>query len=775
MDSRYTWDRWFEEAYLKQKNLNMNLTSRLVDAGKRKEETHAKLTRITGSAPFRIINRLKGVKPSQTEANSAGSEIDKAYEEKIACRQDLYSEWISRNEKAGCKNETASESASEVASGQISDLKIVPYEELHKMLATGEEARGILLAALDVSCLEKDAAVTAASFFSNDNGSDIWTANEDMITEDGRRHDPFFKTVNAPETMLGYCGFGSFFAVRAALFNEVLPLYKKVTDALGQTGADMTDPEAVCLFMLIACDNRSVGLTDRILYHCRQERPGSSESDGFDYRDAVNFFGYSERYALIRAAFLRTLKDTETEVYRTSAGDVYTVYPVFEKSKTPKVSVIILSKDNPLMLGSCIKSILEKTDYPEYEIIIVDNGSDSDNRTKISHLIASFSESSGRHFDYIYHREDFNFSAMCNRGAGAASGELLLFLNDDVQVIEENWMKIMAGTAMQEKSGAVGAKLWYPDDMKIQHAGITNLTIGPAHKLIGFPDTRIYYYGAAALPCNMSAVTGACLMIRKSVFEEAGRFDEDLPVEYNDVDLCFTLIEKGYRNIERNDAVLLHLESASRGQEPESIGKAARLIEVQKKLYEKHKSFDGSDPYYSHNLSGDSSSYFLNVIFDADDPNKKSAVTKIDDKEKEKYSALLNGANESTLKCTVEFADVQKRNRNDKCPVLCIRGWAYVQGKDNACFDESGKSLILISEDGTECLRMSLFEKYRPDAQKVMYSEKNIALSGFAGRLDTADIKQGKYRILIEYTDKTNGQKYIGVSDKALGNPGTVR
>ena len=157
----------------------------------------------------------------------------------------------------------------------------------------------------------------------------------------------------------------------------------------------------------------------------------------------------------------------------------------------------------------------------------MDNGSDSDNRTKISHLIASFSESSGRHFDYIYHREDFNFSAMCNRGAGAASGELLLFLNDDVQVIEENWMKIMAGTAMQEKSGAVGAKLWYPDDMKIQHAGITNLTIGPAHKLIGFPDTRIYYYGAAALPCNMSAVTGACLMIRKSVFEEAGRFDED--------------------------------------------------------------------------------------------------------------------------------------------------------------------------------------------------------------------------------------------------------
>ncbi|MCR5209460.1 MAG: glycosyltransferase [Lachnospiraceae bacterium] len=767
MESRYTWDRWFEEAYLKQKNLNMNLTSRLVDAGKRREETYAKLTRITGSLPFRIINRLKGTKPVNSKAGSLESRICTEYEEKIACRQDLYGEWISRNE--------GRETAVKEAVGKANDnVKIISFAGFCRMLSSEEKADGILLVAEDTSCLERDVADVAFSFFAERKEYDLWTANEDMITADGKRHDPFFKTVNAPETMLGYCSYGSFFAVRAALYNEILAVYGKVAAALSDTVHDMTDRESVCLFMLIASDDRRMGLTDRVLYHCRQELPESSESDHFDYRNALNFYGYDKRYAMIRKTFLKTIKSVTTEVYRTSAGDVYSVYPVPEGTGMPKVSVIILSKDNPLMLNSCIKSILDKTDYPEYEFIIVDNGSDSENRPKISHMIASFSEKTGKHFDYIYHREDFNFSAMCNRGAADASGELLLFLNDDVQVIEENWMKIMAGTAMQEKAGAVGAKLWYPDDMKIQHAGITNLAIGPAHKLIGFPDTRIYYYGAAALPCNMSAVTGACLMIRKSVFEEAGRFDESLPVEYNDVDLCFTLIEKGYRNIQRNDAVLLHLESASRGQEPESIGKAARLIEVQKKLYDKHKSFEGKDPYYSHNLSKDSSSYLLNVVFDADDPEKKSDIGKIGDKEKEEYArAVKNGAG-TALKCTVEFADIQKRNRKDDHPVLCISGWAYVQGKDNACFDISGKSLILLSEDGGECLRVSLFEKYRPDAQKVMYNEKNIALSGFTGRIDTSDIRQGRYHILTEYTDRTDGQRYIAVSDKKLNNPGTV-
>ena len=143
---------------------------------------------------------------------------------------------------------------------------------------------------------------------------------------------------------------------------------------------------------------------------------------------------------------------------------------------------------------------------------------------------------------YIYQESEFNFSAMCNLGAKAAKGEYLLFLNDDMEVIEPNWMKRMLGQAACTHTGAVGAKLYYPGEReqaayRIQHAGITNMGIGPAHKLAGMEDTGNLYHGRNLLTYNMLAVTAACLMVKKELFLKAGGFDEEFAVAYNDVEI----------------------------------------------------------------------------------------------------------------------------------------------------------------------------------------------------------------------------------------------
>ena len=138
-------------------------------------------------------------------------------------------------------------------------------------------------------------------------------------------------------------------------------------------------------------------------------------------------------------------------------------------------------------------------------------------------------------------------------------------MNDDIEIIEESWLDRMVGQALQPHTGAVGARLWYAGSERIQHAGITNLPIGPSHKLITFLDDRDYYYGHNRVSYDMAGVTGACLLVAKDRYEQVGGMDETMAVSYNDVDLCFKLLEAGYYNVLRNDAVLYHHESLSRG------------------------------------------------------------------------------------------------------------------------------------------------------------------------------------------------------------------
>lgn len=221
---------------------------------------------------------------------------------------------------------------------------------------------------------------------------------------------------------------------------------------------------------------------------------------------------------------------------------------------------------------------------------------------------------------------EFNFSKMCNIGAKEASGELLLFLNDDIEISEavkqnpnltapvSQWLSILAGQAQVSYTGAVGCKLYYPGGIQFQHAGVLNLPIGPGHCLYGMGDDLNYYYGRNLLDYNFCAVTGACLMVERKKFDEAGGFDEELVVAYNDVALCFSLLELGYHNVLRNDVALVHHESVSRGLDRASEEKEERRKREMEKLYEKHPKFSGGyDPCYNPNLVPDKGDFSFNM------------------------------------------------------------------------------------------------------------------------------------------------------------------
>jgi len=227
-----------------------------------------------------------------------------------------------------------------------------------------------------------------------------------------------------------------------------------------------------------------------------------------------------------------------------------------------KVSIIIPNKNNLLSLHTCIQSILEKTITGSYEIIIVDNNS-SDEST-LNYYCALRSENGNTRI--IELGEKFNFSNACNAGARVASGDILLLLNNDTEVISENWLENLKTFIKIKGVGVVGANLLYPDG-KIQHAGIVIGLEGHAsHILLGSPGGRITPYGLDSWYRNVSAVTAACMMIRKSVYDELHGFDEGFQLIFSDVDFCLRAINKGYRVVYNPDVQLIHHEGISRGK-----------------------------------------------------------------------------------------------------------------------------------------------------------------------------------------------------------------
>ncbi|WP_051226344.1 glycosyltransferase family 2 protein [Butyrivibrio sp. MC2013] len=300
----------------------------------------------------------------------------------------------------------------------------------------------------------------------------------------------------------------------------------------------------------------------------------------------------------------------------TSTRAFETIFKIsYEIEGTPKISIVIPNREHADDLKRCIRSIYEKSTWDNYEIIVVENGS------KGKEILDYYDElKTAPWSDFVKvvdYKEGgaFNYSRIVNYGVSHASGEYIILLNNDVEVISVNWMEELLMYAQRSDVGAVGAKLYFPD-RKIQHAGVVlglgaHRTAGHSH--YGQEGMNLGYMGRLCYAQNVSAVTGACLMVSRQDYDSVGGLDESFEVSLNDVDFCLKLREKGLLNVFTPFAELTHYESASRGLDLQGENAARYDRESEKFRTKWKKVLEKGDPYYNPNFSLDRSDFSINI------------------------------------------------------------------------------------------------------------------------------------------------------------------
>lgn len=429
--------------------------------------------------------------------------------------------------------------------------------------------------------------------------TDLIYSDEDKIMEKGStRYAPFFKPDWSPDTFLSFNYVSHFSVLKKAIIDKIGGFHK------GYDGAQDYD-----LFLRVVQTTNNIRHIPKVLYHWRAAS-GSASSELM-----------AKPYALDAAkrAISEYLKDRGVDA-EVSDGLFPASYRVRYKIRPSlKVSIIIPTKDKVQLLRQCVASIIERTDYKDYEIMIVDNQSKEKETKEYFNMlgenppVSPFDKGGiddGHKIRVISYDKPFNFSAINNFAANSAHGDYLLFLNNDTEVISREWLSAMLEFAQREDVGAVGAKLYYPNDT-IQHAGvIVGLRGLAAHAHKDFPRTSNGYYGRLNVIQNLSAVTAACMMVRKNVFEEVVGFEERLSHAFNDVDLCLKIREKGYLIVFTPYAELYHYDSASgasKGHEetPTPEGKERFAREKEFMLNKWKDVISAGDPYYNQNLTLD--------------------------------------------------------------------------------------------------------------------------------------------------------------------------
>ncbi len=541
---------------------------------------------------------------------------------------------------------------------------------------------------------------------------DFIYSDEDKIDEDGgNRNMPHFKPDWSPDTFMSH------------MYTNHLGVYRKsLIDEVGGLRPGFEGSQDYDFTLRFTEKTNRVAHIPKILYHWRV-REESTAGDIGAKPYVLEAASKAKREAMER----RGIPAKVEEVVGTFQFRIN--YDVVDE---PLVSIIIPSKDNYDVLEQCISTLTAATEYKRYEIILVDNGSCDEQKALYEKLAERYS------INYIYEKQDFNFSAMCNKGAAHAKGEYYLFLNDDIEIINEIWLTRMLGHAQQKHIGAVGAKLLYPDGETIQHDGVINVKNGPMHALAGLKDDIIHYFGRNKLEYNYLAVTAACLLVNAEKFKETGGFDEELAVAYNDVDLCFKLYEKGYYNVVRNDAVLIHHESVSRGSDLEDDTKFKRLEIERNKLYDRHPKLM-TDPFYNINLTQTDTNFAYNYYDD-----EKDYCDIVEEKAIEKYSdkALTN----------IDILMVLKN--------IYIAGWGFIKGYDKnndtdikLCFYNDEKSYIATTR-----------KVYRPDVARANREEKDVEFTGFICEFPKVKLPKGKYHIdVICRKERVSTEKSIDV------------
>ncbi|GAP39088.1 glycosyltransferase family 2 protein [Flexilinea flocculi] len=418
---------------------------------------------------------------------------------------------------------------------------------------------------------------------------DLLYSDEDFIYEDGsNRRNPHFKPDFCPDFLLSLNYITHFLVVRRSL-GESIDWIRP-----GFDGAQDYD-----LILRAVEKTRKVTHIPKILYHWREARTSTARDITVKpYADEAGKHALAD--ALVRRGLAADVQ----------SGPIPTSYRVsYHIEGQPFVSILIPNQEQPETLRRCIHSIQTLSTYANYEIIVIENGSSS---PEIFHLYKELQEKS---IKVLHWDADFNYASVNNFAVQRARGEFVLFLNNDTEIITKDWIEQLLMHAQRKDVGAVGAKLYYPDHT-LQHAGVVVGMGGVAgHLYLGELSTSMGYFGRLQVIQNYSAVTGACLMVQKKKFEEAGGFDERFQFAYNDVDFCLRLLEKDYRNVWTPYAELFHHESLTRGAEDSNSEKHLRFCREARLFITRWKNFiQKHDPCFNPNLSYDTSEIRVNPL-----------------------------------------------------------------------------------------------------------------------------------------------------------------
>jgi len=562
--------------------------------------------------------------------------------------------------------------------------------------------------------VEEKAAGVVCAFFREHPFVQLAYGDEDCLDGEGKRILPWFKPQWSPDTLDSFQYFGHFFAVRGSLLSDLdeelwrpclddcsganchellLRLTRKITD---ETWIGAND------------ETKAIAPMGKVLIHMHGEKADVARTEG-----------------------------------EAGAGPA-------DAGEAALISVIIPSKDNPEVLERCVAGLRRGTALSgeggirlSLEVVVVDNGSSPENRARLEKMAAAYD------FRYLYEPMPFNFSRMCNLGAGEAKGSYLLFLNDDIEVISSDWLLLLFEKARLPHAGAVGAKLLYPGGDLIQHVGITNIKVGPVHKLLKQHDEICHYHGQNRHIYDMIGVTAACLLVSRCKYQEAGGFFQGMAVAYNDVDFCFTLHELGYYNIFRGDVALYHHESLSRGDDNFSDEKWTRLLREKDMLYGRHPALKGFDPFYSPNLAVHSNLYLPAFMYDYE---KRDYYTKVSPWKKGEPLEWVNGC----LTVNVEHVQEQKKLEfTERDDIYWIEGWSYVLGMDNCRYK---RSLLLVGT-GNTIYQARIVDRYREDVEEILSQQTHVALAGFVCRIPRGALPGDTYTVSMLAEDACSNQK----------------
>jgi GT2 family glycosyltransferase len=405
-------------------------------------------------------------------------------------------------------------------------------------------------------------------------------SDEDKISIDGVRSDPYFKCDFNYDLFLSQNMISHFGVYKTSVMKEVGGF---------RTGFEGSQDYDLALRVIDRTGHHSVYHVPRALYHWRMIPESTAAGhEAKPYAHIAAMRSLDEHLARNQIA-AHTEHAPGTDAFNKVVYDLPAVLP--------SVEIIIPTRDSADLVEQCVESVRNKSSYPNFRITIIDNGSV---KQETHDLFARLQQD-----ERIKVRRDdspFNYSALNNRVALTSTADFVCLMNNDIEVINADWLEEMVSVALQPNVGAVGAKLLYPDDT-IQHGGVV-LGVGgiASHAHKHFPNTHPGYFARARLRNAMSAVTAACLLIRHSIYKEVGGLDELLHVAYNDIDFCLRVRQAGYRNVWTPYAELYHHESATRGAEdtPEKISRFNQESEL---VRQRWGNLLLNDPYYSPNLT----------------------------------------------------------------------------------------------------------------------------------------------------------------------------